>query len=115
MDNGQLWFSNLRVPRDALLDKYGSVDHDGTYRCIQETNGEEACGPSGVAPPYYVEGRTRVRVVHAVLGKEGCAATTAVLQGGRLPSSHTCTLQVERPPLGPRPFAHLHTSPCPSP
>eukprot|EP00967_Tisochrysis_lutea_P014154 scaffold15906_cov18-Tisochrysis_lutea.AAC.1 len=24
VDNGQIWFSNLRVPRDALLDKYGT-------------------------------------------------------------------------------------------
>mmetsp|Transcript_11803 Transcript_11803/g.32165 ORF Transcript_11803/g.32165 Transcript_11803/m.32165 type:complete len:632 (-) Transcript_11803:1268-3163(-) len=32
VDNGQIWFSNLRVPRDALLDKYGTVEPDGTYR-----------------------------------------------------------------------------------
>ncbi|KAF5840852.1 acyl-CoA dehydrogenase/oxidase [Dunaliella salina] len=32
VDNGQIWFSNLRVPRDALLDKFGTVEPDGTYR-----------------------------------------------------------------------------------
>ncbi|GFH26215.1 acyl-coenzyme A oxidase, partial [Haematococcus lacustris] len=31
VDNGQLWFCNLRVPRDALLDAYASVAPDGTY------------------------------------------------------------------------------------
>lgn len=31
VDNGQLWFKNVRVPRDALLDRYASVDEEGTY------------------------------------------------------------------------------------
>mmetsp|Transcript_16598 Transcript_16598/g.41454 ORF Transcript_16598/g.41454 Transcript_16598/m.41454 type:complete len:641 (-) Transcript_16598:685-2607(-) len=31
VDNGQLWFDNLRIPRDALLDKYAQVAPDGTY------------------------------------------------------------------------------------
>lgn len=31
VDNGQLWFNNLRVPRDALLDAYANVAADGTY------------------------------------------------------------------------------------
>lgn len=31
VDNGQLWFYNVRVPRDALLDRYASVAQDGTY------------------------------------------------------------------------------------
>ena len=31
MDNGQLWFYNVRVGRDALLDRYASVAPDGTY------------------------------------------------------------------------------------
>ena len=31
VDNGQLWFNNVRVPRDALLDRYASVAEDGTY------------------------------------------------------------------------------------
>ena len=32
VDNGQLWFDEVRVPRTALLDRYGQVDADGTYR-----------------------------------------------------------------------------------
>lgn len=32
VDNGQLWFDNLRVPRDSLLDAVASVDDEGAYR-----------------------------------------------------------------------------------
>src|SRR5919204_8902 len=32
VDNGRLWFDEVRVPREALLDRYGSVAPDGTYR-----------------------------------------------------------------------------------
>ena len=31
VDNGQLWFSSVRVPRENLLNKYGDVAPDGTY------------------------------------------------------------------------------------
>jgi acyl-CoA oxidase len=31
VDNGRLWFDDVRVPRDALLDRYGSVAPDGAY------------------------------------------------------------------------------------
>ena len=31
VDNGRLWFDNVRVPVDNLLDKYGSVTEDGKY------------------------------------------------------------------------------------
>jgi acyl-CoA oxidase len=31
VDNGRLWFDDVRVPREALLDRYGSVAPDGTY------------------------------------------------------------------------------------
>ena len=31
VDNGRLAFHEVRVPRDALLDRYGSVAEDGTY------------------------------------------------------------------------------------
>jgi acyl-CoA oxidase len=31
VDNGRLWFHQVRVPRDALLDRYGQVASDGTY------------------------------------------------------------------------------------
>ena len=32
VDNGRLWFDDVRVPRDALLNRYGDVDRDGAYR-----------------------------------------------------------------------------------
>ncbi len=32
VDNARIWFDGLRVDRDALLDRYGSVAADGTYR-----------------------------------------------------------------------------------
>jgi acyl-CoA oxidase len=31
VDNGRLAFDDVRVPRDALLDRYGAVAEDGTY------------------------------------------------------------------------------------
>jgi acyl-CoA oxidase len=31
VDNGRIWFSAVRVPRDALLDHYADVRADGTY------------------------------------------------------------------------------------
>ncbi|WIA40748.1 hypothetical protein OEZ86_004431 [Tetradesmus obliquus] len=31
VDNGQIWFDSVRVPRDAMLDRYASVDAAGTY------------------------------------------------------------------------------------
>eukprot|EP00879_Flechtneria_rotunda_P009942 GHRR01010397.1.p1 GENE.GHRR01010397.1~~GHRR01010397.1.p1 ORF type:complete len:600 (+),score=211.63 GHRR01010397.1:456-2255(+) len=31
VDNGQIWFDNVRIPRDALLDRFASVDAAGTY------------------------------------------------------------------------------------
>ncbi|CAA9374142.1 MAG: Fatty-acyl-CoA oxidase, related to yeast fatty acid beta-oxidation enzyme POX1 [uncultured Nocardioidaceae bacterium] len=31
VDNGRIWFDEVRVPRDALLDRYADVTDDGTY------------------------------------------------------------------------------------
>lgn len=31
VDNGLIWFDEVRVPRDALLDRYAKVDADGVY------------------------------------------------------------------------------------
>lgn len=31
VDNGRLWFDDVRVPREALLDRYGSVSPEGAY------------------------------------------------------------------------------------
>ncbi|MCI2423599.1 acyl-CoA dehydrogenase family protein [Saccharopolyspora sp. K220] len=32
VDNGRITFDHVRVPREALLNRYGDVDPDGTYR-----------------------------------------------------------------------------------
>ncbi|HEX8855450.1 MAG TPA: acyl-CoA dehydrogenase [Thermoleophilaceae bacterium] len=31
VDNGRIWFDHVRVPREALLDRYASVDEQGRY------------------------------------------------------------------------------------
>ena len=31
VDNGRIWFDEVRVPRDALLDRYAQVSEDGVY------------------------------------------------------------------------------------
>ncbi|MEB8325564.1 acyl-CoA dehydrogenase family protein [Dietzia kunjamensis] len=31
VDNGKIWFDDVRVPREALLDRFGAVDADGVY------------------------------------------------------------------------------------
>jgi len=31
VDNGRIWFDNVRVPRENLLDKYGEIDNLGNY------------------------------------------------------------------------------------
>jgi len=31
VDNGRLWFRNVRVPRENLLDKFGSINEEGLY------------------------------------------------------------------------------------
>ena len=39
VDNGRLWFDDVRVPREALLNRYGEVRPDGTYySSIQNPN-----------------------------------------------------------------------------
>jgi acyl-CoA oxidase len=39
VDNGRLWFSGVRVPREALLNRYGDVAADGTYTSPIESDG----------------------------------------------------------------------------
>lgn len=39
IDNGRLHFTNVRVPRENLLDRYGSVDREGTYHSPIESRG----------------------------------------------------------------------------
>jgi acyl-CoA oxidase len=40
VDNGRLWFDDVRVPREALLDRYGQVAADGTYSSPVESRSQ---------------------------------------------------------------------------
>ena len=40
VDNGRLWFDDVRVPREALLDRYGQVAADGTYSSPVESRAQ---------------------------------------------------------------------------
>jgi acyl-CoA oxidase len=37
VDNGRIWFDQVRVPRDALLDRYAEVSADGVYTSAIES------------------------------------------------------------------------------
>jgi acyl-CoA oxidase len=39
VDNGRIWFDHVRVPREALLNRYGDVGADGTYTSPMEHPG----------------------------------------------------------------------------
>jgi acyl-CoA oxidase len=39
VDNGRLWFTDVRVPREALLNRYGDVTAEGTYTSSIESDG----------------------------------------------------------------------------
>ena len=39
VDNGRLWFDGVRVPREALLNRYGDVDADGRYSSEIDNSG----------------------------------------------------------------------------
>lgn len=36
VDNGRIWFDNVRVPRENLLNRYADVSEDGTYSSLIE-------------------------------------------------------------------------------
>ncbi|MEV0082514.1 acyl-CoA dehydrogenase [Saccharopolyspora sp. NPDC050642] len=40
VDNGRLYFDQVRVPREALLNRYGDVEPDGTYRSPISSKGK---------------------------------------------------------------------------
>lgn len=39
VDNGRIWFDNVRVPREALLNRFGSVDEQGRYSSPIDSKG----------------------------------------------------------------------------
>ncbi len=40
VDNGQIWFEHVRIPRDALLNRFADVSADGTYSSPFPTVGQ---------------------------------------------------------------------------
>jgi acyl-CoA oxidase len=75
VDNGRIWFDNVRVPRDALLDRFGSVAPDGTYSSPIKSEGRRFFTMLGTL----VSGR--VSVAGAALGAAKLALTIAVRYG----------------------------------
>ncbi|MFP5336059.1 MAG: acyl-CoA dehydrogenase [Actinomycetes bacterium] len=72
VDNGRLVFDDVRVPREALLDRYGSVAEDGTYSSPIENEGRRFFTMLGTLV------RGRVSVAGGALSAAELALTIAV-------------------------------------
>jgi acyl-CoA oxidase len=75
VDNGRIWFDNVRVAREALLDRFGSVAPDGTYSSPIKNESRRFFTMLGTL----VSGR--VSVAGAGLGAAKLALTIAVRYG----------------------------------
>jgi acyl-CoA oxidase len=73
VDNGRLWFSGVRVPREALLNRYADVASDGTYSSPIESDGRRFFTMLGAL----VRGRV------SVAGSAGSATQRALTIGIR--------------------------------
>jgi acyl-CoA oxidase len=73
VDNGRLWFSGVRVPREALLNRYADVAEDGTYSSPIESDGRRFFTMLGAL----VRGRV------SVAGSAGSATQRALTIGVR--------------------------------
>ena len=77
VDNGRLWFDGVRVPREALLNRYGDVSADGVYSSPIEKSGRRFFTMLGTL----VQGR--VCVGAAAISVSKSALTIAVRYGLR--------------------------------
>ncbi|WP_436500945.1 acyl-CoA dehydrogenase family protein [Actinokineospora sp. HUAS TT18] len=68
VDNGRLWFDNVRVPRSALLNRYGDVSADGVYTSPID----------GDAKRFFTMLGTLIRGRISVAGAAGSATKTAL-------------------------------------
>jgi acyl-CoA oxidase len=75
VDNGRLWFDGVRVPRTALLDRFGAVSEDGAYSSPIESAGRRFFTMLGTL----VQGR--VSVGGAAISASKSALTIAVRHG----------------------------------
>jgi acyl-CoA oxidase len=73
VDNGRLWFTGVRVPREALLNRYADVAEDGTYSSPIESDGRRFFTMLGAL----VRGRV------SVAGSAGSATQRALTIGIR--------------------------------
>ncbi|MDF2978836.1 MAG: hypothetical protein K0S40_3564 [Actinomycetospora sp.] len=75
VDNGRLAFHGVRVPRENLLDRYGSVAEDGTYSSSIESENRRFFTMLGALV------RGRVSVSGSAVGAASLAQTIAVRYG----------------------------------
>jgi acyl-CoA oxidase len=75
VDNGRIWFDHVRVPREALLDRFGTVAPNGTYSSPIENEGRRFFTMLGTL----VSGR--VSVAGAALSATKLALAIAVRYG----------------------------------
>ncbi|HVU74175.1 MAG TPA: acyl-CoA dehydrogenase [Mycobacteriales bacterium] len=77
VDNGRLLFDHVRVPRDALLDRFGQIADDGTYSSPIDDVSRRFFTMLGTL----VQGR--VSISGAAVSATKCALTIAVRHGER--------------------------------
>ncbi len=77
VDNGRIWFDEVRVPRTNLLDRFGHVDADGTYTSPIEDPARRFFTMLGTL----VQGR--VSIAGAALGATKSALTIATRHARR--------------------------------
>ena len=75
IDNGRLFFNNVRIPRANILNRYADVDADGTYRSTIESPGRRFFTQLGAL----VQGR--VSLTGAVTNAQKLALDIAVRYG----------------------------------
>jgi acyl-CoA oxidase len=77
VDNGRIWFDNVRVPREALLNKHADVDAQGTYSSPIENPNKRFFTMLGTL----VQGRVSVSAASVSVAKS--ALTIAIRYGLR--------------------------------
>jgi acyl-CoA oxidase len=75
VDNGRIWFDRVRVPRDALLDRYATVSADGVYESAIENPTKRFFTMLGTL----IMGR--VSICGASIGASKVALTIAIRRG----------------------------------
>lgn len=69
VDNGRLFFQNVRVPRENLLDKYGGIDENGVYNSPIEKKSKRFFTQIGTL----ITGRVSIAAASNSVAKNGLA------------------------------------------